>query len=39
MRIGGAVEDTDGASGGLVTWGTRADLTQYSAWVKVDEVR
>ena len=24
---------------GIVTWGTRSDLTQYSAWVKVDEVR
>jgi type II secretory pathway component GspD/PulD (secretin) len=39
MQIGGAIEGTEGASGGLVTWGTRTDLTQYSAWVKVEEVR
>ena len=39
IEIGGAVDDTGAASSGLVTWGTRSDLTQYSAWVKVDEVR
>jgi hypothetical protein len=39
MQIGGSVDATDSASGGLVTWGTRSDLTQYSAWVKVEEVR
>jgi hypothetical protein len=39
MQIGGAVEGMDGTSSGLVTWGSRSDLTQYSAWVKVDEVR
>jgi type II secretory pathway component GspD/PulD (secretin) len=39
MQIGGSSGDEGGASRGLVTWGTRSDLTQYSAWVKVEEVR
>lgn len=29
---------TDGTTG-LLVWGRRSDLTQYSAWVKVEEVR
>ena len=39
LPIGGATDSSGGSDRGLVTWGTRADLTQYSAWVKVDEVR
>ena len=39
MQIGGAVDDTAGTDSGIVTWGTRSDLTRYSAWVKVEEVR
>jgi type II secretory pathway component GspD/PulD (secretin) len=39
LPIGGATDSSSGSDRGLATWGTRADLTQYSAWVKVDEVR
>ncbi len=39
LQIGGSTDSSGGSDRGLVTWGTRADLTQYSAWVKVDEVR
>jgi hypothetical protein len=39
LPIGGATDSSGGSDRGLVTWSTRADLTQYSAWVKVDEVR
>ena len=39
LPLGGATDSSGGSDRGLVTWGTRADLTQYSAWVKVDEVR
>jgi hypothetical protein len=39
MQIGGAVDDAGGSNSGLVTWGRHAGSTQYSAWVKVDEVR
>jgi Bacterial type II/III secretion system short domain len=39
LQIGGAVDDAGGSSSGLVTWGRRTDSTQYSAWVKVDEIR
>ena len=39
LPVGGAADSFDGSDRGLVTWGTRADLTQYSVWVKVDEVR
>lgn len=39
LQIGGSTDSSGGSNSGLVTWGTRADLTQYSAWVKVDEVR
>jgi hypothetical protein len=38
IAIGGAAGSRDGNSTGLVTWGTWSDRTQYSAWVKVDEV-
>lgn len=39
IEIGGASTAHDGNQRGVVTWGTRTDLTQYSAWVKVDELR
>jgi hypothetical protein len=39
IEIGGASTARDGDERGVVTWGTRSDLTQYSAWVKVDELR
>lgn len=39
LQIGGSADSSGGSSSGLITWGTRSDLTQYSAWVKVDEVR
>jgi type II secretory pathway component GspD/PulD (secretin) len=39
LQIGGSTDSSSGSDRGLATWGTRADLTQYSAWVKVDEVR
>ena len=39
LQIGGSADSFGGSDRGLVTWGTRAELTQYSAWVKVDEVR
>jgi type II secretory pathway component GspD/PulD (secretin) len=39
LQIGGSTDRSGGSSSGLVTWGTRSDLMQYSAWVKVDEVR
>jgi hypothetical protein len=39
IEIGGASTARDGSERGVVTWGTRSDLTQYSAWVKVDELR
>jgi Bacterial type II and III secretion system protein len=38
IAIGGSAGSRDGTSTGLVTWGTRSDRTQYSAWVKVDEI-
>jgi hypothetical protein len=39
MQIGGSADSFDGSDQGVVTWGTRSKLTQYSAWVKVEEVR
>jgi hypothetical protein len=39
LQIGGSSDGSGRSDRGLVTWGTRSDLTQYSAWVKVDEVR
>lgn len=38
IEIGGARSTDSSGERGLVTWGTRSDLTQYSAWVKVDEI-
>jgi type II secretory pathway component GspD/PulD (secretin) len=39
IEIGGSSGQSDGRTTGLVTWGTRTESTQYSAWVKVDEVQ
>ncbi|HEX9207988.1 MAG TPA: secretin N-terminal domain-containing protein [Steroidobacteraceae bacterium] len=39
IELGGTSTNRDGTGTGLVTWGTRSELTQYSAWVKVEEVR
>ena len=39
IQIGGSADSFDGSNKGVVTWGTRSKLTQYSAWVKVEEVR
>jgi hypothetical protein len=39
IPIGGSNSQSDGRSAGIVTWGTRTGSTQYSAWVKVDEVQ
>ncbi|MBP6105945.1 MAG: secretin N-terminal domain-containing protein [Steroidobacteraceae bacterium] len=39
MQIGGSADSFEVSNTGIVTWGTRSKLTQYSAWVKVDEVR
>jgi hypothetical protein len=39
IELGGiSTSGTDGTTG-LITWGQRSELTQYSAWVKVEEVR
>ena len=39
IELGGVEGTRESASTGLVTWGARSDLTQYSAWVKVEEIR
>ena len=39
MQVGGASDGSSASSRGLVSLGQHLDLTQYSAWVKVDEVR
>jgi len=39
IQLGGSVDEAARSSTGLVTSGTRSELTQYSAWVKVDEVQ
>jgi type II secretory pathway component GspD/PulD (secretin) len=39
IELGGTAESGQGSSRGLIIWGTRSELTQYSAWVKVEEVR
>lgn len=39
LPIGGATGRSGGSDRGLATWETRSELTQYSAWVKVEEVR
>ena len=38
IEIGGAVETRNSAESGILTWGSRSDSSQYSAWVKVDAV-
>jgi type II secretory pathway component HofQ len=38
IELGGAAGASDGSTAGLVTWGARSELTQYSAWVKVQEI-
>ncbi|MGL6223065.1 MAG: secretin N-terminal domain-containing protein [Steroidobacteraceae bacterium] len=38
IEIGGNVASDHSSERGLGTWGTRSGSTQYSAWVKVDEV-
>jgi len=39
IPIGGVREDRSGTASGLLVWGARAASSEYSAWVKVDEVR
>lgn len=39
IELGGVGDTRSGTSTGLVTWGSRSELTQYSAWVKVEEIR
>lgn len=39
MPIGGLSETNISREAGLANRGARSDLTQYSAWVKVDEIR
>lgn len=38
IELGGVAEQSGGQTRGLVTWGTRSSSSQFSAWVKVDEV-
>lgn len=38
IEIGGASTASSSSERGMITWGTRSDLTQYSAWVKVEEI-
>ncbi len=39
IQIGGSSASETTSRRGLGTWGSGSDLTQYSAWVKVDEIR
>lgn len=39
LELGGVADDRRGEDSGLITWGTRSELTRYSAWVKVEEIR
>jgi hypothetical protein len=39
LEIGGTTETGGGSQSGIINWGTRSDLTQYSAWIKVEEIR
>jgi type II secretory pathway component GspD/PulD (secretin) len=39
IELGGIDDSHRGGTTGLVTWGTRTELTQYAAWVKVEELR
>jgi type II secretory pathway component GspD/PulD (secretin) len=38
IELGGVAGHGTGAARGVVTWGTRSSSSQFSAWVKVDEV-
>jgi type II secretory pathway component GspD/PulD (secretin) len=38
IEMGGVSATHEGVTGGLGTWGTRADLTGFSAWVKVERI-
>lgn len=38
IELGGVTDQRSGSTRGLVTWGTRTAASQFSAWVKVDEV-
>lgn len=38
IPVGSASDKSDSRTTGLATWGTRSELTQYTVWVKVDEV-
>lgn len=39
IELGGVTATHADGSAGIVVWGARSELTQYSAWVKVEEVR
>ncbi|HET9693006.1 MAG TPA: hypothetical protein VFP48_01385 [Steroidobacteraceae bacterium] len=39
LELGGVAETREGTETGLVEWGRDSELTQYSAWVKVEEIR
>jgi hypothetical protein len=39
IPVGGTNETSDSTERGIGTLSTRSDLTQYSAWVKVEEIR
>ncbi|HWJ04554.1 MAG TPA: secretin N-terminal domain-containing protein [Steroidobacteraceae bacterium] len=39
LELGGVADERRDEDSGLVTWGTRSELTRYSAWVKVEEIR
>ena len=39
IELGGVDDSRRGGTTGLIAWGTRTELTQYAAWVKVDEVQ
>jgi len=39
IALGGSEQARSGTASGVVSWGARSDLTRYSAWVKVEEIR
>jgi type II secretory pathway component GspD/PulD (secretin) len=39
IPIGAVREESAGSTAGLLVWGTRSARSEYSAWVKVDEIR
>jgi hypothetical protein len=39
IALGGIEQARGGTASGIVSWGARSDLTRYSAWVKVEEIR